>query len=52
MTVTEGDEGDLPGTDGTVTAEETGRFKSCLPDRQSPPCLRQGGGNLNASDEQ
>ena len=27
MTVTEGDEGDLPSTDGTVTAEETGKDK-------------------------
>ncbi len=27
MTVTEGDEGDLPDTDGTVTAEETGKDK-------------------------
>jgi hypothetical protein len=27
MTVTEGDEGDLPSTDGTVTAEEAGKDK-------------------------
>ena len=27
MTVTEGDEGDLPDTDGNVTAEETGKDK-------------------------